>query len=139
MARKARYGNKTKSQVIDLGKIVNGILEEYGEEVRAETVQTLTNIAPQIVDRVRNASPKRYGDYARGWKLEKTTNAFGSITVIIHNETKPQLTHLLENGHRGYALKNGGRTRDVKGIKHIAPTQKWAEETVIQELERKLK
>lgn len=135
----ARYGNKTKSQVIDLTKILNGILDEYGEEVRADTVKVLDDMAPQIVDKVKELSPKRYGEYANGWTAERTTNSLGSISVIIYNADKPTLTHLLENGHRGYALKNGGRTRDVRGRKHIKPTEKWAEEKTIKELERKLK
>lgn len=133
---------RTKSTAMDLTKVLAGILEEYSEEVHDEAVLTLGQLAPEIVDQVKMKSPKseNAGDhYANGWVAERTTDSRGTVKVLIWNKDKPTLTHLLENGHRGYPLKNGGRTRSVDGIKHIAPTQKWAEKRAVKELERRLK
>ena len=133
-----RYGNKTKSQVIDLTAILRDMLEDYGEEVRQDAVEVLNELAPEIVHEVAANSPEKTGEYAKGWKSEKTTNAFGTKTVIVYNAEKPTLTHLLEFGHRGFPLKNGGRSPDVKPHPHIAKVQKWAENEAVERLERKI-
>lgn len=67
------------------------------------------------------------GDYQRGWRRMKTTNGY-----VIYNETDYQLTHLLEKGHDGYALKNGGRTEGAPAYPHIGP----AEEIAVRRFEK---
>lgn len=132
---------KTKSTVIDFTKIMNNILTDYGDEVRQEAAEVLTDLSDKVVTEIKSKSPRGEGTqhYADGWTAERAKDKFGTDRVVVFNQTKPTLTHLLENGHRGYPLKNGGRTRDVPGKKHISPTQKWAEKEAMKELERRLK
>ena len=61
-------------------------------------------------------SPEKTGDYAKGWRMKKTSKGY-----IVHNKTDYQLTHLLEHGH---ARKGGGR--DVKAKVHIRPAEENA-------------
>lgn len=137
----AKYRTGRKAPIVDLTKILKEMLEEYGEEVRQEAGEVLTELAPEITEQVASKSPvgNDPDHYKAGWTAQRKVDSFGQTRVIVCNENKPTLTHLLEFGHRGYPLKNGGRTRDVKGIPHIKPASKWAEEEAVKRLERKLK
>lgn len=109
------------ADILDVvSKNCKGALETASMSVAKETVQTL-----------KNTSPKKTGDYAKGWKVSKK-KIKGSTTIVVHNATDYQLTHLLENGH---LIKNAkgeyGRTRPIK---HIAP----AAERAADELPRKV-
>lgn len=136
----AKYRTGRKAPMIDLTKIVRDVVEEYGEEVRKETARTMAKMAPEIVNEVKAKSPVGNDSehYAEGWTLRQETDKLGTTKVTVYNATKPTLTHLLEFGHRGYPLKNGGRTRDVKGIGHIKPTAEWAEKEVVKAIERNI-
>lgn len=139
MAKKYRTGRT--APMINLTAILREMLNEYGQEVRKDAANVLNDLAPEIVAEVSYRSPVGSGreHYAEGWDTDKTTDVFGFSKVIVYNSEKPSLTHLLEFGHRGYPMKNGGRTRDVKGIPHIEPTAKWAEKEAMVRLERKIK
>ena len=107
---------KTESVEIQMAEIldtvsrrVKGVLETDSMEVAKETVQKL-----------KNTSPKKYGDYARGWKVSKKERG----SLVVHNATDYQLTHLLENGH---VIRNKkGTYGRTNGIKHIEPAEEWA-------------
>lgn len=137
----ARYKTGRKVPAVDLGKVLKDMLEEYGQEVREEVSEVLDDMGPDIAKKVASKSPVG-GDtehYKDGWTYEVKTDVYGQAKATIYNSTKPTLTHLLEFGHRGYPLKNGGRTPDVKGIPHIKPAQEWAEDEAVKRIERKLK
>lgn len=128
---------KTKTTVIDFREVVAEVMQEYGEEVEADARKICTQIAPEIVQELKTSSPRSpyaHEHYAEGWTYDLTTNSYGVVKITAYNALKPQLTHLLENGHEVVAKgKHYGRT---KGEKHIAPVQKWAVERVIKELEK---
>lgn len=99
-------------------------LAEYSQEV-AEGVQAeIENAAKELVHTLRKTSPKETGDYARGWTQKVEFKNSEDIRIRVYNRTKPQLTHLLENGH---AKVDGGR---VDGKPHIRPAE--------QDMEKKL-
>ena len=140
--RKYRYSNRTKSQVIDLGKMVQDILDDYGDEVERTVAYALPEVAEQTASLLRRTSPSRSSEwwsYANGWTSQTLKTKLGRVTVVVYNHTKPTLTHLLEFGHRGYALRNGGRTKDVPPKKHIQPRRDYAEDLVMKKIEGDLK
>lgn len=105
---------------IEIGKA----LKEYTAEVEQELEKSKLKVAKKTVKTLKKTSPKKTGDYAKGWgHAKRGTNR------IVFNRTKPSLTHLLEKGH---AKVNGGR---VAGISHIKP----AEEQAIADFEEEVK
>lgn len=117
-----------KTKVFNLEKTVLELLEEYGEEIGKDVVKGVETVAPEVVSKVQQSSPKDSGEYAKGWTMNKVTTDRGKTTVTIYQKDKPTLTHLLENGH---AKRGGGRT---KAKKHIKPVQKWAEDALYEEV-----
>lgn len=94
-------------------------INEMLEDCRAENDEALkANITDACKDGrsyLRANSPKRTGDYAKGWSYKVDEDVPGSYTGHVYNKNHYQLTNLLEKGH---AKRNGGR---VDGIPHIEP------------------
>ena len=112
------------------------IFEEYTVEVKRATNNSVDVVAKQAVQKLRSSSPKKTGSYARGWTIKRERGVAGINTVIVHNKTDYQLTHLLENGHI---------VRNKKGVfgrapahKHIKPVEEWANDELPKEIEREL-
>ena len=99
-------------------------LAEYSQDVVEKVNVSSEKVGKAAVKRLKQTSPKRYGNYAKSWAM-KTEKAIGQpYTRIIHAKAPHyRLTHLLEYGH---AKRGGGR---VEGKPHIRP----AEEMVIRE------
>ena len=104
-------------------KQLNDLLYLYAENITDEVKAAETEVAKKAVRKLKAASPKRTGKYARNWR-QKTVyeNAFGKKTVIYVKEPDYRLTHLLEKGHKS---RNGGM---VKARKHLAPVEQWVQE-----------
>jgi len=94
------------------GEIVLAI-RAYTEDVSEAIDQAARDTAKALAKDLRETSPKKTGEYAKGWTHRK--EAPGNYRV--YNKKKPQLTHLLEHGH---AKAGGGR---VEGIPHIKPAR----------------
>ena len=115
---------------------LNSILDEYSRKVDDVTQKAIASVARQSVNKLKSTSPKKTGSYARGWSAKRERSGGHIDTIIVHNRTDYQLTHLLENGH---VIRNKkgtyGRTRPIK---HIAPVADWADSELQNEIERKL-
>ena len=111
------------------------ILDEYSVEVKRATNNSMDVVAKQAVSKLKNTSPKKSGDYARGWKLSRERGSGGINTVTVHNRVY-QLTHLLENGH--IVRNKKGTYGRFNGIKHIAPVEEWIQSELPAEIEREL-
>lgn len=96
---------------------VKKILEEYAEDLTEELDENARIVARETAKQIRNAAPRRTGEYAGGTTSKKTEAGRTGSTYTVYNNAKPQLTHLLENGH---AKRNGGR---VPGTPHWAPAE----------------
>jgi len=111
---------------IDSSKLADELLEilnVYNENVQQAIVEAIRNVTKEGKAKVKAASPKRSGAYARGWTSTVTAKD-GQASSRIYNKAYPGLTHLLENGH---VVRNGtgrigqGKKTTVKGITHIGP------------------
>lgn len=116
---------------------MNKILDSYSREVQEATNKAIDSVAKESASKLRDTSPRKTGDYAKGWKVKKERGRDGLQTVTVHNKTNYQLTHLLENGHVVRNKKGTyGRTRPIK---HIAPVEEWAVDELPREIEERLK
>lgn len=97
---------------INLVDEITKALREYTDEVTENLDKAKDNISKAAVSELKASSPKKTGDYAKGWSRKKTAKGY-----VVYNRTDYQLTHLLEYGH---AKRSGGRTRSIP---HIAPVE----------------
>lgn len=121
----------SKVNVKGISKEFAKILSEYKEEVEEGISIAGDKVAKKTVSNLKKNSPKRKkngGEYAKGWRITAIKGK-----RIIHNKTKYQLTHLLENGH---AKVNGGR---VPGKPHIKPAEEQAIKEYVSEVEKVIK
>jgi len=123
----------SKSIKIDsLTKEIMKALENYSDDI-SEVVEEVSNkVGKEAVSEIKKTSPKKYGRYAKGWKLKKDKLGKNRYSVKIHNKTDYQLTHLLEFGH---ATRNGKKT---KAIPHIRPVEEKYSKEYEKELKRKI-
>ena len=119
---------------ISLQKAMEQLLDEYGDEVRAEVTAVLLDVGKETVQWLRTKSPKKTGSYAKGWRGKKITDTFYNTSLTVYNETDWQLTHLLNNG---FENRNGGR--DHVGDRHIDHAEEYANDLLIKKVEEKLK
>jgi len=112
------------------------ILEEYSEDLQDATNDAIEKVAKEAVQKLKNTSPKKTGDYARGWKVKREKGRGNIATLIVHNK-EYQLTHLLENGH--IVRNKKGTYGRAPAIKHIKPVEEWANTELPQEIERQLR
>ena len=102
------------------------ILGNYVGDV-TDIVEKSAKEAAQIASQqLKNTSPKgaRGGrHYASGWAVKERLEGM-TATFTVYNRVKPQLTHLLENGH---IIRNKyGAYGRASAIKHIAPAEEAA-------------
>lgn len=128
-----------KLKPTELTKAIEGILDEYENELGATLDEVEKATAKMTVANLRRIKFKREPQmYSKGWRWQYDKQPLkGYQAFIIYNADHYQLTHLLEFGH---ALKRGGRTiKDVDAIPHIEPAQKEAEQFMLTKLEEALK
>lgn len=111
-------------KVSDLAQAVAQELADYSQDVTDGVKKEVKQVAKDVVTEMKQTSPRNSGDYAKGWKSRVEYESPEDIRVRVYNSKKPQLTHLLENGH---AKQNGGR---VNGIPHIGPAEQRAEDSL---------
>lgn len=117
-------------QVDRMADEIAKMVSAYEAEIKKNLDVGGKAVANEGAKQLRQTSPKRTGEYAKGWGVTKEEGSFGeNAKYIIHNKKHYRRTHLLENGH---LARNGKR---VKAITHI----KLVEEQVIKSYEKKVK
>ena len=111
-------------KISDLADAVSRELAAYDQDVTDGLKKEVKQVAKDVVAELKQTSPRNTGDYAKGWKSRVEYESPEDIRVRVYNSKKPQLTHLLENGH---AKQNGGR---VNGTPHIGPAEAKAEKSL---------
>jgi len=89
-------------------------VKEYTEDVSAAIEREVDESSNRLVKEIRARSPRRTGEYAKGWARKKM-GGDGEIRYVVYNRKKPWLAHLLEFGH---AKRGGGRVAERP---HIRP------------------
>ena len=119
----------------DVSGEVKKIMDEYEAEVEKITSDEIEAIAKETANELKNTSPRRTGQYAGGWAIRQERGT-GVANFVVYNRKKPQLTHLLENGH---VIRNKkGTYGRTDGISHIAPAEQKAADMLVEKLESKL-
>lgn len=114
----------------ELAKVLMRELQGYSSKVADETKAVCKRVARQATQEIKSGSPKRTGNYSKGWKTKTLDDGMEDTRIVIHNATSYQLTHLLENGH-SYVGRNGKR---VAGAAKAHPHIAIVEEKAVQEL-----
>ncbi|MBR2785048.1 MAG: HK97 gp10 family phage protein [Clostridia bacterium] len=95
---------------------IRDILNEYSSDIQEGITEAAYKVAENGKNKLRVTSPKKTGDYRKGWRVGKKSGK-GFVHATIYNATDWQLTHLLEKPH---ALRNGKRSTPKV---HIEPVE----------------
>lgn len=110
---------------------VDRLLEDYCKDVEEAVEKAARGVAAASVNKLKKHSPRGHGKrhYADGWRKKRVSKR----QYVVYNETKPGLTHLLNDGH----AKSNGAGR-VAGDGHIDDVGKWAAEEFVRRTEKEL-
>jgi hypothetical protein len=114
-----------KIRIDQLSDEITRTLVAYTDEIEDGLEEAKARVSKKAVRTLRASSPKRKGDYAKGWRVTEQDGA-----MVIHNAKRGSLTHLLEHGH---AKRGGGR---VAGTVHISPVEEEAIRSFEQAVEK---
>ena len=118
---------------------IGAILAEYQDKCQDKIAKIAEEVAEDVKKELRRTSPKSKGrgkHYANGWNVQFKTLGGSGVYVTVYNKTKPNLTHLLERGHR---IKNQhGDYGMSKPIRHIEPAEQDGVRKYLHRLETEL-
>jgi hypothetical protein len=102
-------GGSLEDQVLNL-------LNASEAVVRAASKDAAKKAANDTMKRLKRTSPKRKGNYAKGWKVTYQDGAY-----IVHNSKLPGYTQLLEKGHD--VIVAGKKVGSAPAQPHIEPAE----------------
>jgi len=114
--------------MIDITREIQNQLRYYSRDVAEKVEVAKKEVATALVQDLKQDSPKRRPRYAKGWRIKRDKKG----TLVVHNKTDYQLTHLLEHGH---VKRNGER---FNGEVHIRPNEEKAIREYLRRIERAL-
>lgn len=121
----------SRSFASDVTKLLDGYVKGADKIIE----QSAKEAADICTNQLKNTSPRGKGrkkHYAAGWTV-KSLSEGRLVSFVVYNKSKPQLTHLLENGH---VIRNKkGTYGRTSPIKHIEP----AEEAAVQKFELRVR
>lgn len=116
------------------------ILTEYVGEEEEKIAKITQEVAKETAEQLRKTSPrsKRAGKhYADGWKVHSPkASTRRSITSIVYNATKPQLTHLLAYPHD--VVNQYGEWGRSEPDPHLKDAETFGNDLYLKRLEEEL-
>ena len=113
------------TNINDLTSEIMKQLNYYVEDVKEKVEEAKSESARSLKKEIERDSPRARPSYAKGWRIKKTPKS-----LIVHNKTDYQLTHLLEHGH---VQRNGDR---FNGTPHIRKNEEKMIREFLQKIER---
>ena len=93
----------------DFSAALTATLRTYANGVAEAVDEAAEKCAKGLAKELRGTAPRRTGAYAKDWTSKQTgANARGAKTYTVYNKAHYQLTHLLQNGHKGPARRKSG-------------------------------
>jgi len=119
-------------RIDDLAAEITRAVREYTEDVADAIEREADKSSARLVKEIRARSPRRTGEYAKGWTRKKQ-GSVGRVRYVIYNRKKPSLAHLLEFGH---AKRGGGRVSERPHIRPPADQEIQAFQQRVREIIR---
>jgi hypothetical protein len=115
---------------------VNKILKTYANTTAEQMNEIADSVSKEALKQVRQNSPVRKGKnggrYKKGW-TRKADKKKAVNEYVIYNKDRPQLTFLLEKGHKVKPKpKRAEALTFVEGKEHIGPVEEWARQEMIR-------
>lgn len=98
MARRRRGVTTVRIGSKGFEDAIAAAMEEACLDVEEHNTENCRKAGAKAVDLLKANSRKKTGAYARGWQADAEVSTHG-VKVVVHNRTKPSLSHLLEKGH----------------------------------------
>lgn len=125
----AKYG---RDSILDIKDILN----EYSNDIQEGITEAAYKVAENGKNKLKVTSPKKTGDYRKGWRVNKRGGK-GFVHATIYNGTDWQLTHLLEKPH---AIRNQyGSWGTSKPQVHIEPVEQECIQNYRKDVEQVIK
>lgn len=117
--------------IVDLDTAVMAELDTFAGACVDDIREAADATGKWAKKKLKATSPKKSGEYAKEWTVNKVKTRTGTQTTI-YNKKLYMLSHLLEYGH---AKTNGGRTR---AFNYIEPVNDEAQKRFEEELKRRI-
>lgn len=112
----------------DLSSQLSEALKAYTYDIKDKIEVAKKEEAQALVKDLKSSSPKKTGDYRKGWRMKKSRDGY-----VVFNKTDYRKTHLLEHGH---VKAGGGR---VPARVHIRPAEVKAVRTFVRRIKQVIK
>jgi hypothetical protein len=114
------------TNINDFSTALTNELVRYSKMVKEDFEKAKKETAKNLVQDLKATSPENRPRYKKGWAIKKVKDS-----LVVHNKTDYQLTHLLEKGH----VKRGGGGR-VPAHVHIRPAEEKNMAEFLQKVEK---
>lgn len=115
----------------DLLSDLNAILGQYSKDLIGMVDEECQAAAKECKQILTKTSPKDSGEYAKSWRVKKVNGYY-----VVYN-TKPGLTHLLEDGHD--IIVNGQKVGRAPAYPHIGPAGKEINDILVERISKHIK
>lgn len=82
-------------------RTIEAALKLYAKDIKDGLKEEAKKNTAEALRKLKETSPKKTGEYAKGWESRLEKQEVDGATYVLYNATKPRLTHLLEKGHGG--------------------------------------